>query len=397
MKLQEDLVTHSAEVLGQRFLMLIQALSGIRGLTSLEVNNMEEFELLDQVLSVLIQNLDMDRCSVFLLEGDRLCCAAGKDWNDYVQRDQNKIRCQYHTFKIGEGAIGLAAKNRRLYHSHNCKADDNFVPIINSNASKNSGSLICAPIMIGQELMGVLNISHPQPDFFHAWQEHVVVIHANLLAQLLYNHRMMKNIRDEVKKRTRELETALAEAEDLKLQYETLSFEDELTKLHNRRYFFVEACRALSEAMRYSHPLSMLLLDVDNFKQINDHYGHDSGDKVLKDIGSLLKGQVRGGDIVARIGGEEFVFILTNTGINGANKCAQRVREAIADMSWYDKDERFKITISIGISTLNNRHDKTEDMLAKLLKESDKALYQCKTSGRDNVVIFAEEEKETHN
>lgn len=390
----EDAFIDSSEALNQRFLMLIQAVSGIRGLTALETDELGEAELLDRVLGVLIQNLDLDRCSIFLLDEDRLHCVAGKDWDEYIHKTDNRLkRRNSHTFRIGEGIIGVTAKTGRLYHCKNCRVDNKYLPVIHSDIDKNVGSLICTPIMFGKELIGVLNISHPEPNFFHTWQEHVVAIHANILGQMLHNHRLLSNIRQEVTQRTKDLEDALWTSENIKSQYETLSLVDDLTQLHNRRYFFSEAPRMLSHCMRYSEPFSLLLLDLDNFKEINDTHGHDAGDRVLTDIGHILKQQTRAGDVVARLGGEEFVFALPNTGINGARKFAERIRKKVEELTWFLDETSFAVTISIGITEAEDRIESADVTIKTLLKESDLALYECKDLGRNQVTVFAEMNK----
>ena len=146
----ESALIQTSETLSHRFLMLIQALSGISGLTTLDIEELSETKLLDHVMDVLIQNLDLDKCSIFLLEGEELYCAIGRGWDEYTgdcKKDPNR---QFHTFRLGEGAVGIAARNKRLYHCHNCRLDKNYIPIINSNANRNSGSLISAPIMMGR-------------------------------------------------------------------------------------------------------------------------------------------------------------------------------------------------------------------------------------------------------
>ncbi|MFQ5661134.1 MAG: diguanylate cyclase [Gammaproteobacteria bacterium] len=389
----EKALAETSETFSQRFLMLIQAVSGIRGLTALEMDGLEESQLLDEILSVLIQNLDIDKCSIFLLEEERLRCAAGKNWDHYIQQAVNKQR-QSHTFRIGEGIMGMVAQNRRIYHCKNGRQDGHFLPVIHSDMDKSPGSLICAPIMLGKKVLGVLNVSHPDPDFFHSWQEHIVDIHANILAQMLHNHRLMNNMRHEVKKRTKELENALQLSENLKSQFEVLSLVDDLTQLHNRRYFFEEVPRLLGHAMRHSEPFSMLLLDLDSFKQINDTHGHESGDHVLKDVGQLLNKETRTGDIVARLGGEEFAFVLPSTDTQGASKFAERIRRSVAELTWYYDKSNFNITMSIGITGLNNRKCEADIILQEMLKESDQALYQCKRQGKNQVTVFSKLEKE---
>lgn len=392
--LLEEALFNTSETISQRFLMLVQSISGIRGLTSLDTDHMTEEELLDKVLSVLIQNLDMDKCSIFLIDGDRLDCAAAKCWDEQLNLARLKVERYTHTFKLGEGIMGIAASTGKIYHCNDCKKDENYLPVIHPHIDKDIGSLICAPIMAGNELLGVLNISHPHKNFFHSWQEHAIAVHANVLAQMLHNNRLMKDMRAEVDKRTIDLRNALQETLKLKARFEELSVIDDLTRLHNRRYFFSEAPAALSLVMRQNECFSLLLLDLDNFKSINDSHGHEYGDHVLKDVGALLKQQTRTGDIIARMGGEEFAFALPNTDLKGARQFAERIRKSVESLSWSKNAQQFGVTMSIGITGLNERDDEPDKILNDLYKEADQALYDCKGQGRNQVIIFSKDKKE---
>ncbi|MCZ6525270.1 MAG: sensor domain-containing diguanylate cyclase [Gammaproteobacteria bacterium] len=392
MKMQHinEALIASSNTLSQRFLMLVQAMSGVRSLTSLETEGLQETDLLGRVLDILIQDVDLDRCSIFLLEGNRLYCAVAKSWEDHQQQTRKPPDKQSYIFEIGEGAMGIAAKNRRIYHCHNCKEDKNFLPNLHLHSEKNTGSLICTPIMLGDELLGVLNISHPDTNFFHAWQEHVLNIHANILAQMLHSHRLVNDMREQVNKRTRQLENALRESEELKSTFEELSLIDELTRLYNRRYFFMEVPRVLSHCIRHEESFSLLLLDLDNFKLINDTHGHSAGDQVLKDVGILLKNQTRTGDVVVRMGGEEFIFILSNTHMKGAKVFAERIRTLVAELTWYGDHTSFDVTMSIGITERNNRTGDEDLIIRELLREADHALYECKDLGKNQTKLFAD-------
>jgi diguanylate cyclase (GGDEF)-like protein len=392
----ENKLIDASETISQRFLMLVQAMSGIRALTSISINDLQEQDLLDEALDVLIQNLDFERCSVFLLNNnEELYCATGKDWKDRDNTLEVKERKLSHTFKLGQGIIGQAAKNRQIYHCKNCKQDKNYLSIIHTQVDTNVGSLICVPIITSDELLGVLNISHPEPFFFHPWQEHVICIHANILAQLLYNHRLVEDMTTQVNNRTKELQFSLEETETLKSKYQTLSVIDDLTQIYNRRYFFSEVPAALARALRYNQSINILFIDIDYFKSVNDSYGHEVGDKVLKDVASVLSRQLRKGDILARMGGEEFALVVPNTDVDGIQLLAQRIKGSISRQSWEHQGQSFSITMSIGISELrcpeNHGHsylNHINEITHVLIREADQALYHCKETGRDKITFY---------
>ncbi len=158
---------------------------------------------------------------------------------------------------------------------------------------------------------------------------------------------------------------------------------DPLTHLLNRRGFEAQATLALALAIRNERPLSMLSIDIDFFKRVNDTHGHDVGDTVLQALSKILSERARQTDIVARFGGEEFVLLLPDTDGDGAVHMAQALRQNIAALAI---EPVGRITVSIGVSSL--QLDQPQDGLNEMLKRSDAALYAAKHSGR-NCVIYS--------
>lgn len=157
---------------------------------------------------------------------------------------------------------------------------------------------------------------------------------------------------------------------------------DGLTHVHNRRAFDERLVEELRRHQRYRHPMTLLMLDIDHFKRINDTYGHLVGDHVLREVGRLLSETLRSTDFTARYGGEEFVIILPQTGEEQAHVLAERLRSLIADARFVHAGQTFSITVSIGTaSLLPGALTKRKDLLEK----ADKALYQAKSMGRNQV------------
>lgn len=152
---------------------------------------------------------------------------------------------------------------------------------------------------------------------------------------------------------------------------------DGLTGLKNHRYFRETLEKAFMRAVREGAPLSIVMLDVDRFKQYNDTFGHPAGDEVLRTVAALLQRSTRRHDLVARYGGEEFVLLLPNTGENEARKVAERTRKAVANHPWTLRP----VTISLGIATL----DQDASSPSQLVDQADKALYISKNHGRNRV------------
>ncbi len=169
---------------------------------------------------------------------------------------------------------------------------------------------------------------------------------------------------------------------------EKLSITDELTGLYNRRYFYDHINMQVALAKRYNYQIGCLLIDIDHFKNINDTYGHDVGDKTLKGLAALMKGKMREGEILARFGGEEFIICLCRADEKGAISAAERMRKAVADANLSgDSGVSLKTTISIGIAIYPDKNLKNFD---EIIKAADEALYHAKKSGRNKVVVYSE-------
>ena len=171
---------------------------------------------------------------------------------------------------------------------------------------------------------------------------------------------------------------------NLELELSRQAHLDYLTGLSNRRHFMAQGEVELSRAIRYGKPLSLLMLDIDHFKNVNDTYGHQVGDTVLQALSEISLATMRQVDVVGRLGGEEFAVILPETEANEAIEVAERLREAVAKMEvTIPVGLPIHFTVSIGITTLNNK-DVDIDML---LNQADKALYVAKETGRNKVCI----------
>ncbi|MGM0471205.1 MAG: diguanylate cyclase [Bacillota bacterium] len=165
-------------------------------------------------------------------------------------------------------------------------------------------------------------------------------------------------------------------------QMEEMAIRDGLTGLYNHSYFQRTLSSELERVKRYNQQLSLLLLDIDNFKKVNDNYGHPVGDQVLKQLADKLKKITRQMDIVARYGGEEFAIILPETGTKGAKKLAKRINQAIREMVVEEEGVKISITVSIGLTTYQDHLSQKE-----LISRVDEALYQAKEEGKDRICI----------
>ncbi|MBU1053619.1 MAG: diguanylate cyclase [Proteobacteria bacterium] len=190
------------------------------------------------------------------------------------------------------------------------------------------------------------------------------------ITNTMEKHRLQRDVREAMKK--------IAE----------MSTHDELTGLYNRRYFGEVLERETERSKRYHEALALCIVDLDHFKNINDTYGHSAGDKVLSEIGKILKDCIRGSDVACRYGGEEFAIILTNTNMDNAVQLSKRFIKKLSVHEFEYDDYKFKITGSIGIAALDNSF--WEQSQAELIKRADTALYQAKEQGRNRIVVYQE-------
>ena len=162
---------------------------------------------------------------------------------------------------------------------------------------------------------------------------------------------------------------------------------DSLTGLHNRRYMELHLGALIEQALARGKPLSVLVLDIDYFKAINDTYGHDAGDDVLREFGTRVRKSIRGIDLACRYGGEEFVIVMPETDVGIASMVAERLRRRVATDPFPigARGETVDVTISVGIAGLAG----PEDTPASILKRADQALYRAKRDGRNRVAAAA--------
>ena len=180
----------------------------------------------------------------------------------------------------------------------------------------------------------------------------------------------------------RQLELQLSHIQQLHAQMREQAIRDELTGVHNRRHFVAVAEHELERARRQGAPLSLVMLDIDHFKNVNDEHGHPTGDVALRAVGSMLSSTTRFGDLACRLGGEEFAVLVTGMGHDGAVERAEKWRATLADMTIPADGITLRLTASFGVATFP--HQATS--LVELMKVADTRMYKAKALGRDRVV-----------
>lgn len=171
-----------------------------------------------------------------------------------------------------------------------------------------------------------------------------------------------------------------------KKELERLSLVDELTQIYNRRAIMEKLQDALLIHERKQRKLSIAMIDIDHFKGVNDRHGHQCGDQILYEVAQLLMEGLRGYDSIGRYGGEEFMLILPETAWEEAARTCERLRQSVADRSFYYSGKVLRLTISIGVATLEVRKRVNAD---ELVRRADSCLYRAKSAGRN--IVVAEE------
>lgn len=190
-----------------------------------------------------------------------------------------------------------------------------------------------------------------------------------------------------LRRKEQELQKALDEVTRQQQLLKKLSITDDLTGLYNRRHLNTILRQEFQRSKRHNHDLSSLMLDLDHFKQVNDKYGHEFGDKVLREFAYVLEEFLRSSDYAFRFGGEEFLLLLPETNIEGAMQVGEKIRLRMAREELTEKHILATVLVSVGVASVHCHHPK---VCNDLIAYADKALYTAKECGRNQVCVFKE-------
>ena len=262
-----------------------------------------------------------------------------------------------------------------IFSVNDARTDSRFADNPLVTGEPNIGFYAGAPLVSGTgHPLGTLCVIDYVPRQLTATQEAALrALSRQVMAQL----ELSRNVND-LRNSRRELEAANRKLQSNNELLTIQSTTDTLTGLNNRRGFQQHIDKEVSGAMRYSQPLSLIMLDVDHFKSFNDTFGHQAGDQALAEIAAHIKASVRESDTVARYGGEEFAMILPNTDALGAEILAERCLERIEMADWAKRP----MTMSAGMTTYTGGNTSS----AALISEADQALYHAKDTGRNRAV-----------
>ncbi len=342
------------EDLGKGFNRMADAVAGhqaraesYNSLTKLLVTTLNPKELLKSAIEKVIALTDSDLGIVYLMSDD------GRILRPFVAQG---IDCAaLADLSSREGAAGGAADGRRIVLLRNIPSDC-YIQMNLGFARTLPREVAAFPIMYKEKMLGVMLLAT-----LGSYQEDELPLVESLTSQIGIT-----------------LDNALTHE-----KVERLSVTDGLTGLYNRRYFSERCEEEFSRASRHKMPLSVLIMDVDHFKRVNDAYGHQVGDVVLIAVARALCQSVRETDLIGRYGGEEFVVLLPHTDTNQAEAVAEKIRQTISDTVIAEMGDQ-SVTISIGVAGLDGM---AANSIEDLVRHADAALYRAKEEGRNRVIV----------
>lgn len=309
--------------------------------------------LLKYILSQAIKITKAEKGSIMLYDPStdllKIRVLIGLEDKEYQEKvNNNEIECK--SFNPGEGVAGKVFQTGKTMIINNTEEDNRFV----ESDSSFVRSISCIPMAVYKDVIGVINVTNKQGEEGFSEQD----------AEIL------KAVADQ------------AAVAVNKAQLWELAVTDSLTGLYIRRYFMAKFDEEFHRSKRYKKLFSIVMADLDKFKEINDVYGHTTGDLVLKTIGKFLQKNMRDVDIIARYGGDEFVMILPETDKDEAYFFAERLREKVSQIKLENLP---KLTISLGIAS----YPVDEKDIEGLIKKADAAMYSAKQTGRNMVIKYS--------
>ena len=329
----------------------IRKLKLVIEINSYITKSLEGEEVQKRILQQVKRLLHCDSSSVLLVdkETNRLKFA-------YLSKDEEGKQLLDVNLKMGEGIAGTVWSNGNPMIINDAQDDPRFSDKVDKKSNTQTNSVIAVPLTYKGEIIGVIEAINKSEGNFNAFDLEMLQYISTQSAIAIKN----------------------AELYDM-------ANRDGMTKLFTNKYFRERLNEEWSRSNRYKHPLSLVMLDIDNFKNFNNTYGHQAGDRVLIELGKILSSSSRSIDIPCRYGGEEFAIILPETSKEEALIVIERIRQKAEQINIEYNNISLHFTVSGGLATMPELNPKT---LEEFIEMSDKALYHSKKSGRNRVSFY---------
>ena len=303
---------------------------------------LEISELLKQVCSLVLESFGGDHASVLLFEDERLVLRAHQGRLTPLLKLGDELA-------LGEGLVAQAVGSRKAIVAMDMRTAPEH-----STGFRETASAVCLPLVSFGQVLGALVLESASCDAFVPEDVNVLESVTDICATAIQNARHFDRVRQ-------------------------LAYMDGVTGIFNRRYFELRIGEELARSGRHSLAFSVIMVDIDHFKQLNDEFGHLLGDEVLRQVSGILEQQLRKSDVLCRYGGEEFAIITPETALESAVAVADKLRRMVE--SWHFPGVARRVTISAGVAEFPTQGDTRDEVV----KSADEALYAAKQSGRNRV------------
>lgn len=325
----------------------MQELNTLHALDQILFSTLAPGEIAQRTLSLIRSAIPFSGAALYLINDQR-------QWEQTAAEGEYKESVQRMRFEKGDGLAGWFASDHKPFHIENAQNDARF----SAWEPGNPLSLMVASLVSGHQARGALVLEGQEAGAFHESDFEMVQVLAAHLTLILERARLLS-------------------------QLETLAITDGLTGLYNYRYFQTRLRDEIKRAKRYQSPFSLILIDLDQFKQVNDQFSHLEGDHMLIQFGELLRASMRETEIIARYGGDEFAVLLPTLSLKEAASAAERVRQLIESHAFrgLQGDQVHHLTACFGVAGYPDSCENPED----LLRTADVALEKAKRFGRNRV------------
>jgi len=342
---------------------------------------------LDRLLSMIIEEttavMEAERSSLYLIEAEK---------NEMWAKIAQGVEIVEIRFPVGVGIAGTVGKTGEIINITDAYQDVRFNPEFDKKTGYHTRSILCVPMknLVG-EIIGAIQVLNKKSGGFQADDEALLTALAAQASIAIDNADLYKKLNElnlslenKVKERTADLVRANERLSTLNKELEEISITDGLTQVFNRQYFMERLRQEVKRASRYNTHVSLLMMDIDHFKTVNDTHGHQAGDTVLEGVACNIMERIREIDLFARYGGEEFCLIATAMDQAEAFQFADRLRELIEKQEFDHHGKKIKVTISIGVSAYE---PSIKEKFEELIRRADEALYRAKGQGRNRVCV----------